>query len=465
MKRFPPWTPTIRRWLLTAAVVATVAGMAWIEEDFRGRRVFGRFEAECASEGRPLDYDFYKPAPIPDAQNMFRSPVLARFFNCDETDLPAWVAYERGKPPLAEMSRVMGNWRQGTPSDLNAIYGILGKGSRSGPDAESKAAAGLILDTLKVIQPDLDAVDAAALDRPQSQIGFGNFMLPSFRALRFFSRALALRAEAEIELGRSDDAFRDVYASLRLAEGAERFPHHISLLMSNVIVTLSLQPLWEGCVKGSWSDGQLKSFQELCSRNHPLRELPTAFAAGRAAYAVGYVKDSRRPFWMPEGWWEINVVRFFELHAGGGDPDWFDADRERIDLASVEQSDDLMDRLKSSYSPFDWLIRHEAWGTQIAVLAAFEHNQFAVARVACALERYRLLHGRFPADLSGLVPAVLESVPPDVIDGKPLRYQCATGEHLRLYSIGLSGVDPHLLLRKKVSAEWATKEGYWGWAL
>ncbi len=118
-----------------------------------------------------------------------------------------------------------------------------------------------------------------------------------------------------------------------------------------------------------------------------------------------------------------------------------------------------------SYSPFDWLIRHEAWGTRIAVLAAFEHNQFTMARVACALERYRLLHGRFPTDLSGLVPAVLESVPPDVIDGKPLRYQCVTGEHLRLYLVSLSSIDPHLLLRKRVPAEWATEEGYWEWAL
>ena len=463
MKRFPSWTPTIRRWLLAAAAVATIVGIAWIEEDFRGQRVFGEFGAECANEGKPLDYDFYKPAPIPDAQNMFRAPVLARFFNSDKTDLRAWLAFEQGKPPLAEMGKVMGNWRQGTPSDLTAIYGILGKGSDSGSDAGPTAAAELILDTLAVIRPDLDAVDAAARDRPQSQIEFGNLMLPSFRALRFLARALTLRAEAEITLGRGDEAFRDVYASLRLAEGAERFPHHITLLMSNVIVSLSLQPLWEGCLKESWSDSQLTSLQELFAGLHPLRELPAAFAAGRAAYAVGYIKDSRKPFWMPEGWWKINVVRFFRLHAGGGDSKWFDPGLERIDLTCVEQSDALVDRLMSSYSPFDWLIRHEAWGTRIAVLAAFEHNQFAMARVACALERYRLLHGRFPTELSGLVPAVLGSVPLDVIDGNPLRYECADGKHLRLYSIGLSGFDFHSLSRKRISDMWTTKEGYWEW--
>jgi hypothetical protein len=461
MKRFPSWTPILRRWLLAAAAAATIIAAAWVEEDFRGQRALERFEKECADEGKPLEYDFYKPAPVANAQNMFRAPVLARFFNCGEDDLPAWVAYERGKPPLADMAKVLGNWREGTRSDLKAIYGILGKDPRPGPDAGPGAAAGLILDALRGIQPDLDAVGAAARDRPQSQIAFGNFMLPSFRALRFFSRALALRAVAEIELGRSDDAFRDVYASLRLAEGAERFPHHISLLMSNVIVSLSLQPLWEGCVRESWSDGQLRSFQELFSRIHPLRELPAAFAAGRAAYAVGYIKDSRKPFWMPEGWWKINVVRFFQLHAGGGDPLWFDPAIEQINLTTVQQSDALIDKLKSSYSPFDWLIRHEAWGTQIAVLAAYEHNQLTVARAACALERYRLLHGRYPAELSALVPAFLESVPLDVVDRNPLHYQCADGRHPRLYSIGLSGFGSHSW--RRILSAWATKEGYWAW--
>lgn len=460
MKSYPSWTPTLRRWLLVAAALATALAAAVVEEDLRGERALERFEKACADEGKPLDFDFYRPAPVPDAENMFRAPALLRFFRSSESDLPEWEAYEKGKPPLAEMSKVMGNWREGKASDYAAIYGILGV-PPPGKGAGAADAAGLILERLGAIRGDLDALDAAALERPKAQIAFGNFMLPSFRALRFFCRALTLRAGAEIEVGRGDDAFRDVYASLRLAEGAERFPHHISLLMSNVIATLSLQPLWEGCVRETWSEGQLRAFEALLAGLHPLRELPAAFAAGRAAYAVAYVKDSRQPFWMPDGWWKINVVRFFESHAGGGDPLWTDPALDRIDLGRIEQADARIDALRRSLSPFDWLIRDEVWGTQIAVLAAFEHDQFQLARTACALERYRLRNGRYPADLSALVPSFLAAPPLDVIDGAPLRYRCADGAHFTVSSVGLGGVDERAWPRKAALTGWATKD--WAW--
>ena len=42
---------------------------------------------------------------------------------------------------------------------------------------------------------------------------------------------------------------------------------------------------------------------------------------------------------------------------------------------------------------------------------------------ACAVERYRMAHGRLPATLEDLVPAFLPSVPTDPLTGKPLCYK------------------------------------------
>jgi hypothetical protein len=310
----------------------------------------------------------------------------------------------------------------------------------------------------------LDALDAAALERTQSQIAFGDSWLPSFRAMRFFARALAIRAAAEVELGQNEEAFRDIYASLRFAEGAERFPHQLTLMMANTMASVSLQPLWEGCVRGAWNERQLKSLQQALSRFHLLRDLPIAFAATRAAYEAGYLSNRQKPWWMPEGWWKINIVRFFDLHAGGGDPLWFDPSAERIDLAAIERSDAFLDRVDHSWSPFDWLIRHEAWGTKITTYAAFGYNRLEIARTACALARYRLVHGRFPALLSELVPGFLEAVPRDVIDGAPLRFEPAGNDRFRLYSIGLSGVDPNAWPRRPDFFIQVSKEGYWSWS-
>lgn len=57
------------------------------------------------------------------------------------------------------------------------------------------------------------------------------------------------------------------------------------------------------------------------------------------------------------------------------------------------------------------------------------------ADAALAVQRYRLKAGRFPENLSDLVPAYLESVPKDPFDGKEMRYRkLKTG--FVVYSIG-----------------------------
>jgi len=55
--------------------------------------------------------------------------------------------------------------------------------------------------------------------------------------------------------------------------------------------------------------------------------------------------------------------------------------------------------------------------------------------VAIALELWRRRHGTWPAKLDELVPDLLPAVPPDRVDGQPLRYVVRDG-HPILYSIG-----------------------------
>ncbi len=62
------------------------------------------------------------------------------------------------------------------------------------------------------------------------------------------------------------------------------------------------------------------------------------------------------------------------------------------------------------------------------------------AVAACAVERYRLEHGDWPASLSALVPALLPAVPDDPCDGQPLRYR-RLADGVVIYSIGPDGID------------------------
>jgi len=63
------------------------------------------------------------------------------------------------------------------------------------------------------------------------------------------------------------------------------------------------------------------------------------------------------------------------------------------------------------------------------------------ALIACALERYRLAHSRYPDRLEQLVPSFATRIPRDVIHGEPLRYRLEENGRFLLYSVGWNGKD------------------------
>jgi hypothetical protein len=72
---------------------------------------------------------------------------------------------------------------------------------------------------------------------------------------------------------------------------------------------------------------------------------------------------------------------------------------------------------------------------------AHSQTEIVEALTACALERFRLAHGEYPENLDALVPQFLDTVPNDVIGGRPLHYRRATGGMFVLYSVGWNGRD------------------------
>jgi hypothetical protein len=70
-----------------------------------------------------------------------------------------------------------------------------------------------------------------------------------------------------------------------------------------------------------------------------------------------------------------------------------------------------------------------------------------------AIERYCLANqNRLPESLSALVPSMLDSVPPDPFDGKPLRYKKLIKGYM-VYSIGLDRKDDAGLPRFGVTTD------------
>ena len=465
MKLYPSWIPTLRRTALAVAVTATIAAALYVEEEIRGERALRRFERKCRDKGKPLDYAFYKPAPVPDDQNLFKAPVILRSLDPQKSSNPFQADMR-----YFELQKVVGQWQRGEASQPSLAYSILKK-APDGDKPDPGKAALLILDSLKGIQPELDALDDAAMQRPYSQIEFrvDGSLEPIFGVLRSFTQALTLRAVAEVEIGDRDAAFKDIYGVLRVTQGAASFPSFIHLMMANVMVKLALQPYWEGCTKGLWTDSQLRTIEDLLSGFHPIRVLPVGLEAGRAAGSLTYRSGWMRPYWMPRGWWDINIVELYAPKNGAWNCSSLDPDTEQLDVPAFDRARLHFEALRNSHSPFTWLARNEALSPMVPLYVAWAHNTFALGSTASALERYRLKIGRFPQALTELVPSFIASVPHDVIDGKPLRYACPDGLHYSLYSVGLNGIDDHGALPgapedpKASSSPWNSREGDWVW--
>jgi hypothetical protein len=97
---------------------------------------------------------------------------------------------------------------------------------------------------------------------------------------------------------------------------------------------------------------------------------------------------------------------------------------------------------KRRMAPYNWLAIAQMQGTRSVVMkSAKAQNEVDEARVACALERFRLAHGNYPNSLDALAPQFIQKVPSDVIDGNPLHYRKNADGSCVIYSIGWNETD------------------------
>ena len=94
---------------------------------------------------------------------------------------------------------------------------------------------------------------------------------------------------------------------------------------------------------------------------------------------------------------------------------------------------------------------------------AFAQSSIDLARVACALERYRLAHGRYPDSLAALEPQFITQVPHDIINGQPLHYRLRPDGLFILYSVGWNETDDGgvVAIGWRGGVNW--QEGDWVW--
>jgi hypothetical protein len=109
---------------------------------------------------------------------------------------------------------------------------------------------------------------------------------------------------------------------------------------------------------------------------------------------------------------------------------------------TLRRADDTVRVEKKHFSPYKFqaLMLFPAWSNIVKKFAAIQ-STIDLARVACALERYRLAHGDYPDTLDTLMPQFIAQVPHDIIGGQPLHYRREANGQFVLYSVGWNETD------------------------
>ena len=69
-----------RRWLFVLACLATLTGLFYAVENWRGKRAWEKCRRELEAKGAVIDWNAFIPAPVPDEQNIFKAPRMTEWF-------------------------------------------------------------------------------------------------------------------------------------------------------------------------------------------------------------------------------------------------------------------------------------------------------------------------------------------------------------------------------------------------
>ncbi|HAB15593.1 MAG TPA: hypothetical protein DCE44_03990 [Verrucomicrobiales bacterium] len=299
----------------------------------------------------------------------------------------------------------------------------------------------------------------AALQRPRVRFPVNlsagaNTLLPHLPSLKRSAQALALEALLAADQGNSDRASRALLDGLRVGQTLRHDPVLISGLVGLACETMTTGAAEHVLSRGILSDSQLRELQsafhraatnqnfyasivgEICMADqirHMSASNAVAWFGASAGTSMSEVIGTAR-LWMYVAMGmnrrdygvALAVLDDLRLNARRPFP-------ERLRGAETI-SEATQRRLSANYLPLaSGMIAGEA---STAAKDARSTAILEAAAVACAVERFRLVHtNRLPESLDSIVPEFLPVIPPDPMDGQPLRYRPLTNGYV-VYSIG-----------------------------
>jgi len=489
---------TFRRFILLSLGFCALVLLFYVEEDLRGWWTWQHFKHEWEAKGERFDYASIILPPVPDNQNFALTPIVA---SCYEnmltksgtriTPFKTNVVNRLWMTPgdysnYAERPDGNLDWAKGQPTDLKAwqdFYRELASKTNqfSVPAVPQSPAADVLLALGKYDSTIEELRDASALPYSRFPLNYDTnkpfaTLLMHLSSLKSCVETLRLREVAELENGQSDKALDNVKLSLRLINATRNEPFPSSHYERTRELDYVFQPIWEGLTKHEWSEPQLVVIEEELGKLDFLADSQLTMRGERnEVFAAAYYFRRVRPYHefrqmfaplvsymspgpddlrrlereetykaitmclVPSGWFYQ-----YKLVIGKTYQQWsLQTTDPAKHLAFPEMARNgrvFLDSL--SHRPWNVFARMSGSGFEGANLKLIYAQEMTdLARIACALERYRLAHGQYSDDLAELAPQYIEKIPHDIIGGQPLHYHRADDGKYLLYSIGWNEKD------------------------
>jgi hypothetical protein len=503
------------------ACFVTLIALFYAEENWRGQYDWEKFKREGAAQGEKFDFKDFIPPPVPDDQNFAFAPVVASSYatmldksgheiiprNTNVVNRLQLDIVDYGLGSDGPTNR--GNWLIAQKADLREwqhYYRRLATKTNEfavSPQPQTPAQDVLLaLSKFDSVIEDLRA--AAKLPASRFPLEYDKddpaaILLPHLAAMKRSSQFLQLRALAELQNGQSEKALDDVKLSLRLAEAVRTEPFIISQLVRLAILQIALQPVWEGLAEHRWSDAQLAALEAELAKLDFLADYEFTIRSEPAFHIrlIDYLEQKRSRYQefvsllgnnnehdagvlnnfpataifylAPKGWFDQNKIQLVQVRQQRDAP-MVDDTQQTVSPKMVRAGEAAHTQMRPT--PFNFFARLEGFPGNYAVKVARGQTAVNLARVAIALERWRLAHGEFPDALAALAPQFLEKIPHDVIGGQPLKYRREANGQFVLYSVGWNETDDGGVVdakeagvtdRRNEASTWDFKQGDWVW--
>ena len=458
-----------RRFLVAVACLVTLIAVFYAEEDWRGKHAWDNYRHELEAKGERLDWQAFVPPAVPDDQNFFTAPIFTNMLNgkvvmnpYHSDGSPNWQAGNGLTGYLGGEGRAyIMNLKAFQDSYRNPVKASLAKEFPVAPQPQTPAKD--VLFALSKYDSAIEELRQASR-RPYTNVplnyedGFNSAasLLPILAELKRCTQLLQLRADAELADGQSAKALDDVKLLLYLNTSLRNSPFLISHLVRMAIVSIDLQPIWEGLAEHQWSDEQLIALDEELGKLDFLADYGFVMRSERA-FAIASFESQRHTremtsytdagdvtnklTFMPSGYFYQNELANARMMQQWVLP-LVDTNSRVISPAAFQRANNTIQAEIKHYSPYraQALRLFPAISRTMIKFAAIQVS-IDLARVACALERYRLAHGEYPETLDALAPQFIAVLPHDIINGQPLHYRREANGQFVLYSVGWNETD------------------------